>query len=50
VLDARPERAQRTSYVISPEGKILYEYTNMNPEAHVANTMRALREWKAAKK
>jgi len=47
VHDKRPEYAQRVSYVISPEGKILYEYTNMSPESHVANTMRALREWKA---
>lgn len=47
VYDKRPEFAQRVSYVISPQGKILYQYTNMNPEQHVANTMRALREWKA---
>jgi peroxiredoxin len=47
VHDKRPEYAQRVSYVISPEGKILYEYTNMSPESHVANTMRALREWMA---
>lgn len=47
VHDKRPEYAQRVSYVISPDGKILYEYTNMSPESHVANTMRALREWKA---
>ncbi len=50
VLDARPDRAQRVSYVITPDGRILYEYTNMNPEAHVSNTMRALREWKAGRK
>jgi peroxiredoxin Q/BCP len=47
VHDKRPEYAQRISYVISPQGKILYEYTDMSPDAHVANTMRALREWKA---
>ncbi|MGE8642054.1 MAG: peroxiredoxin, partial [Achromobacter sp.] len=35
------------SYVISPQGKILYEFTDMNPDSHVANTMRALRDWKA---
>lgn len=49
VHDRRPEYAQRVSYVISPEGKILYEYTDMSPEQHVANTMRALRDWKAGK-
>lgn len=47
VHDRRPEYAQRVSYVISPDGKILYEYTDMSPESHVANTMRALRDWKA---
>lgn len=47
VHDKRPDFAQRVSYVISPQGKILYEFTDMNPDAHVANTMRALREWKA---
>lgn len=47
VHDKRPEYAQRISYVISPQGKILYEYTDMNPDSHVANTMRALRDWKA---
>jgi len=47
VHDRRPEYAQRVSYVISPEGKILYEFTDMSPESHVTNTMRALRDWKA---
>ncbi|MGE6915549.1 peroxiredoxin [Achromobacter kerstersii] len=47
VHDKRPDFAQRVSYVISPQGKILYEFTDMNPESHVANTMRALRDWKA---
>ena len=46
VHDKRPEYAQRVSYVISPQGKILYEFTDMSPESHVANTMRALRAWK----
>jgi len=48
VHDKRPEYAQRVSYVISPQGRILYEFTDMSPESHVANTMRALREWKKA--
>jgi len=47
VHDKRPDYAQRISYVISPQGKILYEFTDMNPDSHVANTMRALRDWKA---
>ncbi|OZI63772.1 peroxiredoxin [Bordetella genomosp. 1] len=47
VSDRNPQRATRTSYVISPEGKILYEYTDMNPEHHVTNTLKALQDWKA---
>lgn len=49
VLDTHPGLAQRVSYLISPSGKILYAYTDMNPEAHVANTLRALRAWKVGK-
>lgn len=37
--------ANRTSYVIAPDGKILYSYTNLNPADHVANTMAAVRSW-----
>jgi peroxiredoxin Q/BCP len=37
----------RISYVISPENKILYEYSSMDPADHVANTMKAVEAWKA---
>jgi peroxiredoxin Q/BCP len=33
----------RTSYVISREGRIVYEYTALDPAAHVSNTLEALR-------
>lgn len=46
VLDAR--HATRTSYVIAPDRTIVYEYTSMNPDEHVSNTLRALTQWKAA--
>jgi thioredoxin-dependent peroxiredoxin len=45
VLAAKPEYANRTSYVIAPTGKIIYEYTAMNPDKHVANTMAAVQKW-----
>ncbi len=45
VLPAHPEYANRTSYVIAPDGKILYSYTNLNPAEHVANTMAVVRRW-----
>lgn len=40
--------ANRTSYVITPDRKVLYEYTSLNPDEHVANTLKALQEWKSA--
>jgi thioredoxin-dependent peroxiredoxin len=45
VLDRNPERANRVSYVIAPDGKILYSYTDLNPDNHVTNTLTALKEW-----
>lgn len=45
-LGASPGRANRISYVISPEGRIIYAYSSMNPDLHVAKTLEALRAWK----
>jgi peroxiredoxin (alkyl hydroperoxide reductase subunit C) len=42
--------SDRISYVISPDGKILYTYASMDPEHHVANTMKAVQDWRAAHK
>jgi peroxiredoxin len=42
VLAAKPEYANRTSYVIAPNGTIVYSYTALNPDQHVANTMAAV--------
>jgi peroxiredoxin len=50
VLMLKPEYANRTSYVIAPTGKIIYEYTAMSPDKHVANTMAAVQKWKAEQK
>jgi len=47
VFAAQPEYASRTSYVIAPNGKIIYEYTSLDPTKHVENTMAALKAWKA---
>jgi thioredoxin-dependent peroxiredoxin len=50
VLKQKPEYADRTSYVIAPNGKIIYEYTAMDPDKHVENTMAAVTKWKAEHK
>ncbi|VWD40205.1 peroxiredoxin [Burkholderia lata] len=39
------DKANRVSYVISPEGKVLYEYTSMSPDKHVENTLAAVKAW-----
>jgi len=46
VLLKKPEYADRTSYVIAPDGKILLAYTNLSPDQHVALTMKAVEDWK----
>lgn len=50
VLPGKPEYANRTSYVIAPNGEIIFEYTALDPSGHVANTLAAVEKWKAAQK
>src|SRR5579871_1531412 len=50
VLAVKPEYANRTSYVIAPTGKIIYEYTAMDPDKHVSNTMAAVQKWQSEHK
>ena len=37
--------ANRISYVISPEGKILHAYADPNAEKHIENALAAVRKW-----
>ncbi len=46
VLASRPEFANRISYVVTPDGKVLYQYTSLNPAKHVQNTLTALKAWR----
>ncbi len=50
VLPQHNQYANRTSYVIAPDGTIIYTYTNLNPDQHVANTLTALRNWESQHK
>jgi peroxiredoxin len=50
ILGIKPEYADRVSYVIAPDGRIVYAYTSLNPNKHVANTLDALRKWSAGQK
>ena len=45
VLPVKPDYANRTSYVIAPTGEIIYSYTELKPDQHVANTMAAVKKW-----
>ena len=47
ILAQHPQYANRTSYVIAPDGTIIYAYTSLDPSLHVQNTLTALRTWKA---
>ncbi len=47
VLAQHPQYANRTSYVVAPDGTIIYAYTSLDPSLHVQNTLTALRTWKA---
>jgi peroxiredoxin Q/BCP len=49
ILAVKPQYANRTSYVIAPNGTIIYTYTNLAPDKHVENTLAALREWTASR-
>src|SRR6476619_3585448 len=45
VMQLRPEYANRLSYVIAPNGSVVYNYQSLNPSRHVERTLGALREW-----
>jgi peroxiredoxin Q/BCP len=47
-LPAKPERSNRTSYVIAPDGKVIFVYSALSPEGHVTGTMDAVKTWRAA--
>jgi thioredoxin-dependent peroxiredoxin len=38
--------ANRISYVISPEGKIIYAYSDSHAEKHIENTLAAVKKWR----
>jgi peroxiredoxin len=48
VLSGALGYASRTSYVIAPDGRIIYAYDAMDPSGHVGNTLKAVSDWEAA--
>ncbi len=49
VLARSPKHANRISYVIAPDGHVIYAYSSLDPGKHVANTLQALRDWSTHK-
>jgi len=45
-LFKRADLADRISYVIAPDGKVIYSYASMDPDKHVENTLQAVQRWK----
>lgn len=39
--------ADRISYVIAPDGKVIYAYTDPAPDKHIENTLSVVRQWRA---
>lgn len=46
-LARKPELSNRTSYVIAPDGRIIYAYSDMDWRNHVANTLNAVQAWRS---
>jgi peroxiredoxin len=46
VLPQRTTLSNRTSFVIAPDGKIIYVLSEMSPEGHVQGTLDAVKAWK----
>ncbi len=42
--------SDRISYVITPDDKILYAYSSLDPADHVNRTMKAVEDWRATHK
>jgi len=45
-MQTRPDYANRVSYVIAPDGKVIYTYLSLNPNQHVAKTLAAIERWR----
>ena len=41
-------RSNRTSFVIAPNGKVIFEYSAFDPAGHVDKTMAAVKAWRIA--
>ena len=49
-LPQREGLSNRTSYVIAPDGKVVFVHSAMNPAGHVSGTLEAVKKWRASRK
>ncbi|MDB5482281.1 MAG: peroxiredoxin [Caulobacteraceae bacterium] len=47
-LAVYPGFSDRTSYVIGPDDKVLFVYSNSNPDQHVGKTLEAVKAYRSA--
>ncbi len=45
VMQTRPEYANRVSYVIAPNGTVVFQYMSLDPTKHVEKALAAVRSW-----
>lgn len=45
-----PGMADRVSFVIAPDRKILHVYSSLSPEGHITETMKAVQAWRSAQR
>jgi peroxiredoxin len=50
VLAVKPDYANRTSYLITPDGHVAAEYTDLDYSKHVDTMLAALKTWKDGQK
>ena len=41
------DMADRVSFVLSPDGKVIFSHTAMSPAGHITETLKAVQAWKA---
>ncbi|AHE52516.1 peroxiredoxin [Sphingomonas sanxanigenens] len=46
-MAVEPGRSERVSYVIAPDGRILYVHNDRDPRGHITGTLAAVKAWRA---
>jgi peroxiredoxin len=49
-MPANARMTNRTSYVIAPNGRVIFAHSDMDYARHVSSTLAAVKGWKAGKR